>query len=216
MAAIVIMAGGPAERVPPVDLLRRKHQNAVWIGVDRGVYTLLQNGVTPKAAFGDFDSVTEEERQWIKDKAFPLEVYPEEKDETDLEIALNRALLEQPDHIYIYGATGGRLDHLFANVQLLFKGLKENVPVTLIDRQNRLELKGPGTYELQRREETYFSFIPISSKVEALSMTGFKYELDRHTLIQGTTLCVSNEIIKDTGMVTFEEGFLLFMETWDD
>ena len=42
-----------------------------------------------------------------------------EKNETDMELALNWAVEQKPDLIRIFGATGGRLDHLFANVQLL-------------------------------------------------------------------------------------------------
>ena len=38
----------------------------IWVGVDRGVYTLLEAGIKPSIAFGDFDSVSEEEFQIIE------------------------------------------------------------------------------------------------------------------------------------------------------
>jgi len=63
-----------------------------------------------------------------------------EKNETDLELALTWAVEQNPELIRIFGATGGRLDHLLANVQLMFKPLVEtgNVNIFLIDKQNIL------------------------------------------------------------------------------
>ncbi|WP_026689946.1 thiamine diphosphokinase [Alteribacter aurantiacus] len=213
---IAIMAGGPKEFVPFYETLKERHKEAVWFGVDRGVFRLLKNGIVPNEAFGDFDSVSATEMEWINKKAVSLNVYPQEKNETDLEIALTEAINRSPDHIYLYGCTGGRLDHLFANVHLLFKGVENGVDVTIVDRQNQIELKAPGTYAVNCTQGSYFSCIPLSSQVEGLSMSGFKYTLDDHTLTQGTTLCVSNELVENVGRVTFKEGYLLFMETVDD
>ena len=50
-----------------------------------------------------------------------------EKNETDMELALNWAVEQKPELIRIFGATGGRLDHLFANVQLMFKPLMQTM-----------------------------------------------------------------------------------------
>ena len=38
-----------------------------------------------------------------------------------MELALNWALDKMPEKIRIFGATGGRLDHMFGNIQLLIK-----------------------------------------------------------------------------------------------
>ncbi len=46
-------------------------------------------------------------------------MFKPEKDETDMELALNWAIDQKPEMIRIFGATGGRLDHMFANIQLL-------------------------------------------------------------------------------------------------
>jgi len=61
---ISIVAGGPEHLIPelkPYDLQR----NHIWIGVDRGTLFLFKNGIFPQHAFGDFDSVSDDERKII-------------------------------------------------------------------------------------------------------------------------------------------------------
>lgn len=47
----------------------------------------------------------------MQGKANVFRMYPSEKDQTDLEIALEQAYELAPKTIYIFGVTGGRLDH---------------------------------------------------------------------------------------------------------
>ncbi|GAA3323450.1 hypothetical protein GCM10020331_047370 [Ectobacillus funiculus] len=44
-----------------------------------------------------------------------------------------RATAEQ--HSDFFGATGGRLDHAFANVQMLVRGMDQGIPITIIDHK---------------------------------------------------------------------------------
>src|SRR5690242_7542131 len=112
---IHIVVGGPKELIPP--LQEFDEDGVVWVGVDRGVVYLLGNGIMPKRAFGDFDSVTELELNWIRKNIPHLDIYPAQKDETDMELALSWAIQQKPEKIYLFGATGGRMDHALANIQ---------------------------------------------------------------------------------------------------
>ncbi|WP_142669862.1 thiamine diphosphokinase [Alteribacter lacisalsi] len=212
---IVIVAGGPPELVPDFNELRDHHRHAVWAGVDRGVHALLKAGITPAHAFGDFDSVTEEEREWLNRSEADFHVFQEQKDETDLELALNWALsTEGEGSVWIYGATGGRLDHLLANVQMLLIGVGSEKNMILADRQNRVRLLSPGTYEI-RSEMPYVSLIPFTSDVRGITLTGFKYNAIDLDLKAGTSRGVSNEIHEALGTLVFKEGLLLVLETGD-
>lgn len=57
---IHIVAGGPFEYIPPLDQ-EASQDDILWVGVDRGTLFLLEHGIMPAKAFGDFDSVTEED-----------------------------------------------------------------------------------------------------------------------------------------------------------
>lgn len=213
---INILAGGPVDHLP--DLSQYHTKDTIWVGVDKGVYTLLSNGIEPDIAFGDFDSVTKEEFEYIQSKVQSVNIFKPEKDEPDMELALIWALEQKPEKIRLFGATGGRLDHFFANVQLLLKSVVQRgvCPIEVIDKQNLIFAKGPGTHHLKKnKQKKYVSFIPISSDVRGLTLSGFKYPLkDRHIPLP-STLCISNELIDDYGTFSFTEGILLVIRSSD-
>jgi thiamine pyrophosphokinase len=213
---INILAGGPEEILP--NLHEYCGENDIWVGVDRGVYTLINKNIIPAIAFGDFDSVSKKELQVIEGHVKEMKRYKPEKNETDMELALNWAITQMPVLIRIFGATGGRLDHLLANVHLLVKPvLEENhVNIVLIDNQNILSLKGPGSYKIEKRvDKKYISFVPLTLEVKGLTLLGFKYPLKNRHISIGSTLCISNELISDHGTFSFSEGILLVIRSND-
>lgn len=209
---IHIVAGGPIRFLP--HLQEYDGEDVCWVGVDRGVLALLHAGIMPKRAFGDFDSIDEQELQQLKMKLPHIDIWPAEKEQTDTDIALEWALEQQATKIRLFGATGGRLDHLFGNVQLLFKG--KDGQIELIDRQNVVTLYRNGEHIVEKRDEyTYISFIPLTP-IRALTLRGFKYPLDACDVPLGSTLCVSNELIHHFGTFSFAEGILMMIRSKDE
>lgn len=212
---INILAGGPEILLPELSSYRN---DGIWIGVDRGVLTLIENDIQPAMAFGDFDSVTPGELLLIEEKVKELNRFKPEKDETDMELALNWALEQNPEKIRLFGATGGRLDHLFANIQLLVKPVlsKMHIPVEIIDKRNIIYIKTSGEYRIKHDKNLkYVSFFPITMEVKGLTLINFKYPLINHTVPIGSTLCISNELIHDYGTFSFTEGILMVVRSKD-
>src|SRR3989304_233460 len=89
------------------------------IGVDRAAYWLIQHGIAPHAAVGDFDSVTAGEFVLIRKKSGTLIRYPAIKDATDTELAVHAAIRREPEEVIIFGGVGSRLDHVLGNIHLL-------------------------------------------------------------------------------------------------
>jgi thiamine pyrophosphokinase len=213
---INLVAGGPRYMIP--DFHHYEEENVVWIGIDRGVFYLLEAGLNPAAAFGDFDSVSEGEMENIEKTVADLKKFKPEKDETDMELALNWALDQHPESITIFGATGGRLDHLMANIQLLVRPLDLDafVHIQIIDTQNILYVKKPGCYTINPNDDfRYISFLPITPSVSGLSLENFKYPLIDCHIPLGSTLCISNELIRGHGTFSFSEGILLVVRSKD-
>jgi len=216
MMKINILGGGPIDLLPA--LTKYQTNEDIWIGVDKGVFTLLSKGIKPKNAFGDFDSVTADELLIIEENVKELQKFKPEKDETDMELALVWALQQSPDKIRIFGATGGRLDHLFANIQLLINPLMNDnfVSIEIIDQKNIVFLKAPGSYIIKKiASKQYVSFIPITSEIRDLTLQGFKYPLTKHYIPLGSTLCISNELIDDCGHFSFSTGILMIVRSND-
>jgi thiamine pyrophosphokinase len=213
---INILGGGPEEFIP--DLHQYREEKDIWVGVDHGVFRLLHHGIKPDMAFGDFDSVNGAEWRLIEENVDQINRYLPEKDETDMELALNWAIQKSPEAIRIFGATGGRVDHFLANVQML--GKKENlhpsITIEIIDKQNYVQIVPPGEYTLREKQESkYISFLPLSTDVEELTLRGFKYPLQNRNISLGSTLCISNELIQPTGTFSFSSGILMVIRSHD-
>jgi thiamine pyrophosphokinase len=211
---IVIVAGGPDHMLP--DLSNFLNENTKWVGVDRGLYILIKKGIIPDLAFGDFDSISNDERKEVESSGCQLNVYPAEKDETDLELAINWSLEQDQDEIYILGCTGGRLDHELINIQMLTKGLKRKKELIILDKQNKMIMRENGNYTISLEEEyKYVSFIPHTKIVENLSLKGFKYSLKDTNVSWGQTLCISNELVEKKGTYSFSNGILIVVKSRD-
>ncbi len=200
------------------DLTEYDLESCLWVGADRGVYTLLANGIKPDYAFGDFDSVSAEELMEIEKNGIMFKKFKPEKDETDLELALDWALKKKPEVIRIFGGTGGRLDHMFAGLSLQLRPILEKnyIPIELIDRNNIVYLVTPGIHQIKfMPEKKYVSFFPVLTSVSGLTLTNLKYPLTDHHVPLSSTLCISNELISDYGTFSFSEGILMVVRSSD-
>lgn len=177
------------------------------IGVDRAAYWLLTNGVVPHVAIGDFDSTTKKELRLIKKSIRTVKQYPPDKNWTDMELAMKYANNLHPKETFIFGATGTRLDHMLATLHLLDTHI-------LIDKNNRVRLIGHGKTVIEKASYRYISILPYT-KIISLSLTGFRYNLVRKNLKQGTTLGVSNEIQEKLGVIHIFSGKAWVVESND-
>ncbi|MFT8458591.1 MAG: thiamine diphosphokinase [Liquorilactobacillus ghanensis] len=210
-----LLVGGPVMQLP-ADLLTTK-KAACWGGADRGALRLVKAGITPQLAIGDFDSSTAAERELIFKNSQRVETAKAEKDDTDTELAVRVILRDyQPDQLKIYGATGGRIDHLLANLFFILQ--PEFYPaldrITLIDRQNDISFFKPGTYLLQKQpDKKYLAFVPLT-KVTQLVLYDEKYRLAGKDFSQPISLA-SNEFVGTTAKFSFTSGVVCVIQSSD-
>ena len=170
-------------------------QDREYIGVDHGVEELLKQGITPKFAIGDFDSL--QNRQTLEN--LNIQILPERKDVTD-------AISKGYDEIELYGVTGGRLDHFFAVMCLLEK--YQDVSIKVIDQQNCIQLLKPGIHHIYNQEYYYFSLFALNESI--LSISQAEYTLDHYLLKRDDPLCVSNEVKGDYTIIENNENIILW------
>ena len=89
------------------------------IAVDGGIKHLLTMNLTPDLAVGDFDSLTSEEMHFIENHKVRKVQLEKQKNETDLEIAIQTSIRMGYTTITLFGALGGRLDHTLENIFIL-------------------------------------------------------------------------------------------------
>lgn len=212
----IIITGGLLEE----DVVFKVIENVKepWIiGVDKGVEFLYKHNIIPNYIVGDFDSLSEEIVDYYRHKTnVPIREYNPVKDASDTEIAVRLGITLGCSELIILGATGGRIDHLWANVQTLMIPFEAGVEAVILDSQNRIRLIGGETH--LRKEEAYgkyFSVFPLGPEVHEFSIAGAKYPLHQHTLTPYDSLCVSNQIADDEAVIDFTTGTVILMETKD-
>ncbi|WP_249869826.1 thiamine diphosphokinase [Oceanobacillus saliphilus] len=214
MKSVGIVGNGPANLLP--DLLLFKGKIDIWIGADRGAYTLTEKDIPVEYAVGDFDSITDNEKLLMEQNTKYMEEYPSEKDETDIEIALNKAFELEPENIYLFGVTGGRIDHELINIQLLYLIRNKGINGYVVDKSNSIEMAFPGTHTILKNEAyPYISFIPFTKVVEGINLKGFYYPLENANVSWGSTRCISNKLLSKKGTFSFEKGILLLVKSCD-
>ena len=216
MKRCLIVTGGTIDIAFAKDFLSQRSYDYV-IAADAGLEVLRPLRISPNAVVGDLDTVDKkvlEEYQNQPDIEF--EIHKPEKDETDTELALLTAARQGCEAVDILGALGGRMDHAIGNIQLMYQFFCQGMEVNIYDARNRLYLLGG--HKVFHREKVYgkyISFLPMTQTVEGLTLRGFKYPLQRRTIGLGTTLCISNELKREEGILELERGVLLCVEAHD-
>lgn len=212
----VIISGGSINDAFTLEMLR-KLEPEYLIGVDSGLSFLYRNEVMPTHIVGDFDSVEPQVIAYYKAKTdIPIREFNPVKDATDTEIALRMAIELGVQKLWIFGATGTRLDHVLSNIHILKIAHDAGVEAYLVDECNRISLWGEPIRILKSEEfGNYFSIFPFGGPVENVSIVGAKYPLVNYRVSADESRCISNEIVDEEVLITFSEGLLILMETRD-
>ena len=185
------------------------------IAVDGGLSFANSMNIIPDYIVGDFDTVPKFILDQYEGKSEIIRFNPE-KDNTDSDLAIRLACDIGSSEIVIIGATGRRIDHTIANIELLTIPLKAGIQAYIIDEYNKLYLiDGIHCIERQDMYGKYISLIPLTEYVKGLTLTGFKYSLKDYTYKYGSSLGVSNELKDEHGYIQLSEGILIVMETKD-
>lgn len=203
---VIIIANGSFTN--PDFYLRQISGNEFIICADGGAKYALMLGITPHLVIGDLDSIDGETYTNLLEQTTEFIKYPSEKDESDLELALLKAIDLKPQEIVMWGALGKRIDHLVANLFLLTLPLKQGIRTKIIDEKHEIYVIDK-EIELKGTKGDLLSLFPLSPEVKGVRTQGLKYRLQGETLLLGPTRGLSNEFMKETVKVTFEDGLLL-------
>ncbi|WP_438317482.1 thiamine diphosphokinase [Sporosarcina sp. FA9] len=216
MKTVVICAGGPIAEV--LNLAEFDKQDTIFIGADKGALHLFKQGIIPHEAVGDFDSVSKSDYEKIVNSVRIVDRFRAEKDETDTELAMERALVYQPENVVLTGVTGGRLDHTESALHLMYRYQTKHPEITFTIRNplNELTMLTSGNYELNYNERLpYISFFPFGQLVSGLTLEGFKFNVVKAELKVGTTKFTSNELVEGVCTISFHEGICLMVRSSD-
>ncbi|HAF08127.1 MAG: thiamine diphosphokinase [bacterium] len=173
-----------------------------------GGFNNIPEGVKTLCVIGDFDS--------IKKKDIPKKIkkikFPKKKDFTDIELAISYSIKNGYKNIFITGISGSRKDHFFTSLMLLKKYERYNIHL-LTSKEEIFILKPLTIYEFLDMKDKRVSFFSLTLKSERIISKGLEYEYRNGNLRFDLPIGVSNRIMKDKVLFTFEKGRILcFLE----
>ncbi|AQS09291.1 thiamine pyrophosphokinase [Clostridium saccharobutylicum] len=209
---VMIVSGGTA---PSKKLLGNYIDKVDFIiAADKGSECLYSYNIIPDLLLGDFDSTNKEILNSIKLKAREVLEFPPEKDYTDTEIAIIEALKRGAEKIYLFGATGSRMDHTLGNVGLLLTTKKKGAILEIIDDHNKIYL-AEKTMKLYGKYGENISFHALCDKVTKFKIKGAKYNLDSYDINLLDPRAICNEFLDTPIEISYEKGELLILHSID-
>ncbi len=178
------------------------------ICADGGFRHAERLGRKPDVILGDFDSL----RQG-KPCADAL-VYPTEKDDTDMGLALKYALSHGMKEICMLGGLNGRLDHTVANLHLMQYALNRGANAYLMD-ENMFVTLFQKEYTLEKSRYRYVSLFPFGGSLTGVTYEGLKYPLYNAQFKTEDSYGVSNEMAAENAKITLQSGTALLIMTND-
>ena len=196
---VVVAAGaGPAVRVPDASLV---------VAADGGLDRARALGLDVDLVIGDLDSVSQEALAAAEREGARVVRFPEAKDATDLELALDEAVA-QGSRVLVVASAEGRLDHLLAGLLLL--GAERYADVELD------ALVGHALVHVVRGERSLagapgelLTLLAVGGPAEGVTTDGLAYPLVEEKLEPGSSRGVSNVFEGASARVTVARGVLL-------
>lgn len=183
------------------------------ICADGGAKELFYNNLIPNVIIGDLDSICLEAFNYFNSKKVEFNVFPKEKDKTDMEICVEYAISLKPNSISIIGATGTRLDHTIGNISLLKKTNDNSISCKIVDQSNEILLVS-NILEIKKSNKKYVSILPFSEKIN-VTTKGLKYEIKNFNIDKASTIGISNEFKNDKATIKINSGIAIVIISKD-
>ncbi|MDO9533871.1 MAG: thiamine diphosphokinase [Bacillota bacterium] len=182
------------------------------ICADGGANHALAMGLIPHLVVGDLDSIDDEVRQKLCGASTEFLQYPTEKEKSDLELALDKAITLRPQEIVLIGVFGGRrMDHTFANIMLMNVPLSRGIAVKIFDEDHEVQLVNSEVTSKGQAGD-YLSLLPLTAEVEDITTEGLKYPLKGESLFFSSSRGLSNEFIGREARIKVKAGILLVIK----
>jgi thiamine pyrophosphokinase len=208
MNRIIIFANGD---LPDIDKVRSILRDDDYIiCADGGTRHASSLDLKPALVIGDMDSAESSALQTLHADGVLIERYPRDKNETDLELAIQRAIELGPREVVIVAALGGRMDQTLANIALLSDIRLSTFDFRLDDGVEQIFFCRDQA-EVKGRSGDIVSLIPWGESVHGVQTQDLKWQLSNETLYPEKTRGISNEMTADMANIKISSGLLLIV-----
>lgn len=175
------------------------------IAADGGYKHLMSVGMKPDLLIGDFDSLGEIPMDENIIRLNPV------KDITDMNAASDAAIGRGYKELVFYGATGGRIDHTMANIQLVAALSQKGIKASVNNGKTVITAITDDEIVFDSSNNGYISVFAHSDICENVSISGLKYNVNGETFRNSFALGVSNEFVGSESRISVEKGTLIII-----
>lgn len=175
------------------------------IAADGGYRYLQEMGMEADILLGDFDSLEQVPGHEHLIRHSPI------KDDTDMALAAACGEEEGYRRFILYGGLGGRMDHSYANFQLLTALSRKGYAAYLIGEGYIVTALTGERLTFFRQMQGMISVFCVGERAEGVTIKGLKYSLYHGSLTCDRALGVSNEFMGQPAFIEAEQGTLLIM-----
>lgn len=175
------------------------------IAADGGYAAVKAAGIAPHVVIGDFDSLG------AAPSGEQVIALPTVKDVTDTYAAIDYALERGYETFYLYGCTGGRIDHTIANIQTAADLAGKGKHCLIFGKDQVITAVSSETVTFSKSSTGFLSIFSHTDACEDVSLKGLKYELENAELTNRFPLGVSNEFIGQKATVTVGRGIAILV-----
>ncbi|MEN8098645.1 MAG: thiamine diphosphokinase [Chloroflexota bacterium] len=202
----VIFANGEMNQTPR--LVELANQADLVVAADGGAHNAFDLGVQPDIVIGDLDSLDSTLREHLMSQGVQLLPFPCDKDETDLELAIDYVVKENANVIHIIGGLGGRIDQTAASLAILADPRLDGRDIKLVDGIDTVRLIRYKTV-LEGSIGDRVSLLAVGGDAHGVSTRGLKWSLQEETLYFHQARGISNELVSDQATIQVSQGMLL-------
>ncbi len=175
------------------------------ICADAGYAAAMDNNIEPDIIVGDFDSFG------CVPQGKNVIVHPPEKDDTDSMLAVKTGLEKGYKTFILYGMLGGRLDHTFANIQLLSFLCEHGARGLLVGGQYHVTAIKNSCINFKKENEGMISVFSLSNLSSGIDIKGLKYQVSHFSLSSSNPMGVSNEFLQTESFIRVTDGTIAVM-----
>ena len=200
MSVCYIVGAGDCEKLDFT-----KNESDLLIAADAGYMHIIKNGMQPDIVIGDFDSLGR-----IPDAENVVKLNPV-KDITDMHAAAEEGIKTGFREFVIYGATGGRFDHTFANIQLIASLSQKGFAASIADGDRIITAVTDSEIRFDSSKKGFISVFSHTDKSEGVFEKGLKYTLENAAISNSFAIGVSNEFIGEESVISVKKGTLIII-----
>ena len=209
---VCIILNGEIKNYDYIKNIINKNNYDYIVCADGGANHSYNMGIIPNYIIGDLDSIYSEIIEFYKLKDVKFEKFPSKKDETDTEICVYLASKLNAKEIDFIGALGGRLDHMIANINLLYYVRNKGIYTKIISEYEDIHIAINEEITINGNIGDTISVIPLNGDAKGVTLENLEYPLNNYDMKFYLPLGISNVMLDEKCSVKVEQGSLIIIK----